>query len=113
MPVIVFEPTISNPFELIAVAAGGPYTLGIAEPTETGNVTLTVTIDSLPAYGTVQYLNGATWTDVDGPDAGATGEFALRSSGEWRGQRRHVVLQRFRRDPLGHRYDERGGDRRR
>jgi hypothetical protein len=64
MPVIVFEPTISNPFELIAVAAGGPYTLGIAEPTETGNVTLTVTIDSLPAYGTVQYLNGATWTDV-------------------------------------------------
>ena len=63
MPVIV-EPTISNPFELIAVAAGGPYTLGIAEPTETGGATLTVTIDSVPAYGTVQYLNGGTWTDV-------------------------------------------------
>src|SRR5271166_5889204 len=63
MPAIVV-PTIGNPFELIAVAAGGPYTLGITQPTEAGGATLTVTIDSLPGYGTVQYLNGGTWTDV-------------------------------------------------
>ena len=61
-PIIV--PTIANPFELIAAAAGGPYALDIAQPTETGGATLTVTIDSLPGYGTVQYLNGSTWTDV-------------------------------------------------
>ncbi len=64
MPAIIV-PTIANPFELIAAAAGGPYALDITQPTESGGATLTVTIDSLPGYGTVQYLNGSTWTDVN------------------------------------------------
>ena len=63
MPAII-EPTIANPAELIAIAGAGPFSLGITQPTESGGATLTVTIDSVPSYGTVQYLNGGTWTDV-------------------------------------------------
>jgi hypothetical protein len=61
-PIIV--PTIANPFELIAADLEGAHTLGITQPTETGGATLTVTIDSLPGYGFVQYLNGSIWTDL-------------------------------------------------
>jgi hypothetical protein len=57
-------PQIANPAVLIAVAAQGPVTLGITEPTEPGGPILTVTFNSVPGYGTVQYLNGGTWTDV-------------------------------------------------
>jgi hypothetical protein len=65
---VTVTPQIFNPDTLIAVAAGGPVALDIAQPTEPGGATLSVTIDSVPGYGTVQYLSGANWTNVSAGD---------------------------------------------
>jgi glycosyltransferase involved in cell wall biosynthesis len=87
MPILMPFITIANPFELIAIAGQGPFSLGITEPTDLGGPSLTVTIDSLPSYGTVQYFNGSGWinvtlTSVLTPSELASARYAPPTSGE-------------------------------
>ena len=57
-------PVIANPDTVVAAAGTGPIALGIAAPTDPDNgpLPLTITLDGVPGYGTVEYFDGSVWT---------------------------------------------------
>ena len=68
LPMPNSPPVIANPDTVVAAAGTGPIALGIAAPTDPENDTLTITLDAVPVYGTVEYFNGSAWTPVGARD---------------------------------------------
>ena len=84
-------PVISNPDAVIAVAGTGPIALDIAAPTDSDGTTPTITLNTVPTYGTVQYFNGTTFVTVSAvtaltPAELASLEYTPPASGEFGGQ---------------------------
>ncbi len=84
-------PQIANPDAVIAAAGTGPITLDIAAPTDSDGSTPTITLDTVPTYGTTQYFNGTTFvTATPGtmltPAELARLEYTPPPSGEFGGQ---------------------------
>jgi ELWxxDGT repeat protein/VCBS repeat-containing protein len=84
-------PQISNPDTVVAAAGTGAVDLRIAAPTESDGTTPTVTIDTVPSYGTVQYFDGAQFVDVTAnmsltPAQLATLRYVPPASGEHGGE---------------------------
>ncbi|MGE3626707.1 MAG: type I secretion C-terminal target domain-containing protein, partial [Hyphomicrobiales bacterium] len=57
-------PVIGNVSSVEAVAGIKPFSLFIDAPTDANGDALTITIQDLPSYGTVQYFDGTDWIDV-------------------------------------------------
>jgi Ca2+-binding RTX toxin-like protein len=54
-------PEIGNPDSLFATAGTLSVALHIALPTDADNDPLTITLNTVPSYGTVRYFDGASW----------------------------------------------------
>ena len=58
-------PQISNPDAVVVAAGADPLPLGIAAPTDADvHDTLTITVTSLPGYGTIQYFDGVSFVPI-------------------------------------------------
>jgi len=84
-------PQISNPDTVMAAAGTGPIALDIAAPTDSDDSTPTITIDTVPSYGIVQYFNGSTFVTATAnttltPAELASLEYTPPASGEFGGQ---------------------------
>ena len=82
---------ISNPDTVMAAAGAGPIALDIAAPTDSDGSTPTITINTVPSYGVVQYFNGSTFVTATANTTLTPAELAsLRytppASGEFGGQ---------------------------
>ena len=88
---VELQPLISNPNAVIAAAGTGPIALDIAAPTDSDGSTPTITLDTVPTYGTTQYFNGTAFVTASGgtmltPAELASLEYTAPASGELGGQ---------------------------
>src|SRR5690242_16657539 len=60
-------PVLANPDSVIAATGAGPVTVGIGAPVDADNDPLTITLLTLPGYGTLQFFDGTSWVDVMSP----------------------------------------------
>ena len=66
--------TTANPDNVIAAAGTGPVSLGIAAPIDSLDNPVTITLDTLPGYGVLQFFDGSSWVDVTTPGTAVTTE---------------------------------------
>ena len=67
-------PIIANPDTVVVSAGADPVSVGIAAPLDPNSLTITLT--TLPSYGTLQFFDGTTWVDATVNDVVTAAELA-------------------------------------
>ncbi len=84
-------PAVFNVDDVIAATGADPIALQIGAPTDADGDALTITLGTLPSYGTVEYFDGAAWVTANVNDVLSSDELmSLRytppASGDFSGE---------------------------